>query len=301
MELVFVEVIEGKKWVAEFQATSDFNLHVERESGSYITLSQRGTERGEYDTAWAKGMYEGQRVIDYDFGALVYPKYIKVTSGSNVLKAVVTCPDGEVTPIAVPKYEFVDLGLPSGTKWATTNLGATKPEEAGLYFAWGETEGYTAEDVASGKRIFDDSGYKFGSMNNYSKYNAVDGLTTLELVDDAAYYISDGLCKMPSEQNWEELVANATINTETLNGVKGSRITSTINGNSIFIPFGGQLMDTMLDGVNEYSFLRTNYINYLLPDYKEYFAMGVVVDSGNLPMINPIPRVVGASIRPIQN
>ena len=40
-------------------------------------------------------------------------------------------------------YEFVDLGLPSGLKWATTNVGASAPEDFGLYFAWGETEGYT--------------------------------------------------------------------------------------------------------------------------------------------------------------
>lgn len=90
MELVFIEVVEGKEWVAEFQAHSAFNLHVERESGSYITLSQRGTENGEYATAWAKGTYEGQGVIDYDFGALIYPKWIKVTSGSKVLSAKVT-------------------------------------------------------------------------------------------------------------------------------------------------------------------------------------------------------------------
>lgn len=90
MELVFTEVIEGKEWVAEFKATSDFNLHVEREEGSYLTLSQRGTENGEYVTAWARGMYEGKRVIDYDFGALIYPKWIKVTSGSKVLSATVT-------------------------------------------------------------------------------------------------------------------------------------------------------------------------------------------------------------------
>lgn len=43
-----------------------------------------------------------------------------------------------------PKYEFVDLGLPSGIKWATCNVGANSPEEFGLYFAWGEIEGYTA-------------------------------------------------------------------------------------------------------------------------------------------------------------
>ena len=52
-------------------------------------------------------------------------------------------------------HEFVDLGLPSGTLWATCNVGATAPEQAGVYFAWGETSGYTAEQVTSGGRVFD--------------------------------------------------------------------------------------------------------------------------------------------------
>lgn len=88
MELQFQKVNENE-WVAEFQATADFNLHIERVSSGSITVAQRGTESGEYDTAWAKGVYEGQRVIDYDFGALVYPKWIKVTSSSEVVSCVV--------------------------------------------------------------------------------------------------------------------------------------------------------------------------------------------------------------------
>ena len=91
MELQFQKVNENE-WVAEFQATADFNLHIERVSSGSITVAQRGTEIGEYATAWAKGefVYEGQRVIDYDFGALVYPKWIKVTSSSEVISATVT-------------------------------------------------------------------------------------------------------------------------------------------------------------------------------------------------------------------
>ena len=90
MELKFVETIEGKEWEAEFEAPSDFNLHLERVKGSYLVVSQRGTPNGEYASAFAKGQYEGQAVIDYDFGALVYPKYIKVVSGSEVVKGEVT-------------------------------------------------------------------------------------------------------------------------------------------------------------------------------------------------------------------
>lgn len=299
MELVFVEVIEGKEWVAEFQATSDFNLHIERESGSYITLSQRGTERGKYDTAWAKGVYEGQRVIDYDFGALVYPKYIKVTSGSKVLKAVVTCPEGEVTPIAVPTYEFVDLGLPSGTKWATCNLGATKPEESGLYFAWGETDGYSAEDVAAGKKAFTDADYKFYvEPRVMSKYNQTDGLTTLENVDDAAYYISDGLCKTPSKENFEELIANTTATEETLNGVKVWKLTSKVNDAFIFVPIKGMYMEgtNPADGIMAGLWSDTLFV---VTSYTDAIQLMLDKDAGIA--TNALPRKCGMTIRPIQN
>ena len=57
-------------------------------------------------------------------------------------------------------YEFVDLGLPSGTLWATCNVGATSPEQAGLYFAWGETVGFSADQVENGERSFSSSEYK---------------------------------------------------------------------------------------------------------------------------------------------
>ena len=57
-------------------------------------------------------------------------------------------------------HEFVNLGLPSGTLWATCNVGATSPEQAGLYFAWGETTGYTADQGKNGERSFSELSYK---------------------------------------------------------------------------------------------------------------------------------------------
>lgn len=235
MEINFEKV--GNQYVAEFEVTADFNLHIEREENGVIEVHQRGSEEGKYDFAWGTGV-NGRKVVDYDFGALVYPKFIKVVSGSEVIKAFVTCPDGEVNQIIPSKYEFVDLGLPSGTKWATTNIGATKPEEFGLYFASGEIEGYTAEDVASGNKAFIWNDYKFGTENNLTKYNQTDGLTTLELEDDAAYQ-NDNAYRLPTKTELEELVANTTSTWETLNGVNGRRFTSKINGNSIFIPATG--------------------------------------------------------------
>ena len=126
-------------------------------------------------------------------------------------------------------YEWVDLGLPSGLKWASCNVGASKPEEFGLYFAWGETEGYEIGKSPS----WDD--YKFGTLDALTKYNEADGLTVLELEDDAAYQ-SDNTCRMPTKADVKELIANTTSTWEEFDGFGGRRFTSKTNSNSIFIP-----------------------------------------------------------------
>lgn len=176
----------------------------------------------------------------------------------------------------VPKqelYEWVDLGLPSGTKWAAWNVGATKPEEYGLYFAWGETEGYTAEDVAAGKKVFNWSDYKWcnGSRDTLTKYNntssngTIDNLTTLEQVDDAAYQ-SDNSCRMSTKADFEELIANTTSTWETLNDVEGRRFTSNMNGNSIFLPANGMCLNNLVMNTDISGF----YLSSSLGDNKSY-------------------------------
>lgn len=69
-------------------------MHIERANSGSLVVSQRGTASGEYETAFVKGMYEGGIVIDCDFGALVYPKWIKVTSSSEVVSASVNFNEG---------------------------------------------------------------------------------------------------------------------------------------------------------------------------------------------------------------
>ena len=79
-------------------------------------------------------------------------------------------------------FEYVDLGLPSGLIWAKCNVGAKTEEEPGLYFQWGDTQGYTAEQMKD--KLFSWIDYKFSidrSSSNFSKYNGTDGLVTLEL------------------------------------------------------------------------------------------------------------------------
>ena len=178
-------------------------------------------------------------------------------------------------------YEFVDLGLPSGTKWASCNVGAEKPEDFGLYFAWGETEGYTAEDVNNDVKQFNWTDYKLcgGSnstltkYNNNSSYGTVDNLTTLEQVDDAAY-VSDNTCRMPTKEELEELTANTTSTWETLNGVNGRRFTSKTNGNSIFVPAAGGCDYGSVYGVGSHGGLWSSSLGESLSRYAWFLDFG---------------------------
>ena len=166
-----------------------------------------------------------------------------------------------------PLCSFVDLGLPSGLKWASCNVGAEKPEDFGLYFAWGETQGYSG---ITDEKKFSWSDYKLrgGSMyiqtftkyNNNSSSGTVDNLTTLEQVDDAAYQ-SDNTCRMPTKADLEELTANTTSRWETLNGVKGRRFTSNTNSNSIFVPAAGFCSNGSVGNVGSYGNLWSSSLD----------------------------------------
>ena len=93
IKLEFAEVSKGL-YEAEFVATANFNLHLEREGTGLLVVKQRGVEKGEYSKAFMRGMNEGKKVFDYDFGALIYPKWIKIESGSKVVSGIVTFSEG---------------------------------------------------------------------------------------------------------------------------------------------------------------------------------------------------------------
>ena len=113
------------------------------------------------------------------------------------------------------KYNFVDLGLPSGLLWADRNIGATTPEETGLYFQWGDVQGYTAEQVGNGEgqKYFNSnfSDYKFYSTSRFTKYNDTDGKIVLDLEDDAAHVLMGGNWRMPTQDDFHELINNTDL------------------------------------------------------------------------------------------
>ena len=135
-------------------------------------------------------------------------------------------------------HEYVDLGLPSGIKWATCSVGAESPEDYGDYFAWGETS-------PKSKYTWDTYKYSRGSWDELTKYcddsdcgynGYTDSKTTLDLIDDAARANWGGIWRMPTINEYKELITYCTFNWTSLNGVKGYKVTSVSNGNSIFLP-----------------------------------------------------------------
>lgn len=140
-------------------------------------------------------------------------------------------------------YDYVDLGL--SVKWATMNVGATKPENFGAYYAWGELEG--------NKKSYSWGNYKYATMNennvitllkynSSNNYGAVDNKTNLDLEDDVAHSQWGGRWRMPTRDELEELLECEWIWTE-YNGVSGCVIRSKTNNNSIFMPATGYIED----------------------------------------------------------
>ena len=137
-------------------------------------------------------------------------------------------------------HEYVDLGLPSGTLWATCNVGAETPEGYGDYFAWGETKPnatYTWNTYkycnGSPKQLT-----KYCSNSNYGNNGFTDHLTVLKSTDDAATANwGSGWC-MPTKKQWKELMSNTTVTWTTQNDVNGRLFTAS-NGNSLFLPAAG--------------------------------------------------------------
>lgn len=154
-------------------------------------------------------------------------------------------------------HEYVDLGLPSGTLWATSVIGGDNP----LYFQWGDIEGWTAEQINNGEKAFADSDYKWSDGSSLTKYNTADGNTVLDLEDDAAHVHMGGDWHMPTKEQLKELTANTTSTWTTQNGVSGKLFTSTINGESVFVPAFGVIDDGGLLNIGSFGCVWSSSVN----------------------------------------
>lgn len=211
-----------------------------------------------------------------------------------------TPPAGSNTADNKDTHEYVDLGLPSGTLWATCNVGASKPEEYGNYFAWGET---------TTKGTYEWGTYKYckGSPDIMTKYctsrsyGTIDNKTELEAADDAATANWGSGWQMPSREQCYELINSSYTYTTwtTMNDVKGIMITSKSNRNSIFLPAAGDRGGTSLNYAGTYGYYWSRSLNTSLGHsaYDLDFGSDVIRVStyGSYTL-----RSVGRSVRPVR-
>ena len=187
--------------------------------------------------------------------------------------------------------EAVDLGL--SVKWATCNIGASKPEEYGDYYAWGETEI---------KTNYSSSNYKFGS-SSFSMYSTVDGKTVLDPADDVAHVKLRGGWRMPTDAEWAELMDNCTWTwTSNYNrtGVAGRIVKSRKMGytsNSIFLPAAGFRNFASLSNTGSYGDYWSSSLNTDSP----YNAWSIGFSSGSSGSVgwDSRSRYYGQSVRPV--
>ena len=194
----------------------------------------------------------------------------------------------------VKEHEWVDLGLPSGTLWATCNVGANKPEDYGSYFAWGETVP---------KEVYNWETYKWcnGTSNSMTKYctdssfGTVDGKTELLPEDDAAYVNWGTSWRMPTQEQCIELSNNCTWTWTMLNGVNGHLITGP-NGNTMFLPAAGDRYQDKIGDLGSYGQFWSRTLN----SDSQYAAFILFLHSYGLSGINANDRSYGFSVRAVR-
>lgn len=170
-------------------------------------------------------------------------------------------PSSPVPP--TPTHDYVEIG---GIKWATMNVGATAVTDIGLYFAWGDTQGYTAEQVGSGEgqKYFGWADYKYGNGTSspdntgMTKYNFTDGKTVLDAEDDAVIANWGGSWRMPTTE--EYIALGAAVNTAWTADYQGSGVAGMIctdkNDSSkvLFFPACGYCGNGSVKNVGRYGY-----------------------------------------------
>ena len=190
-------------------------------------------------------------------------------------------PNGWTVIDKMPISDAVDLGLSSGLKWSSLNLGATQPENVGLYFSWGNTEGHA-----------EDSGYDF-SQSNYNSTPAASISTDLSPNEDAANVLLGNGWRMPTFNEVLQLVSETAHEWTEINGKVGMKfMKKTDHSVFIFIPAGGQFNGTTLSmgGIRGYNRTSSFYSN-------SRANSNMFTSSGLTPQ--DLPRYLGQNIRPV--
>ncbi|MBR4147407.1 MAG: hypothetical protein IKU00_05905 [Bacteroidales bacterium] len=203
------------------------------------------------------------------------------------------------------EHEYVDLGLPSGTLWATCNLGANSPEEYGDYFAWGETTPKMTYNFSNYQHCHDGKFTKYcnDSFGGYDNY--LDTLIVLLPEDDAATINWGPEWCMPTDGQFGELFAFTNKRVTYQNDIRGLLFTSN-NGNSLFLPFAGYHVDENCYDIGAYFSYWSSVLDYTDSDLFDIgiapnMALNVSAGDPEGCTIAPMTRTVGNTVRPVRS
>jgi hypothetical protein len=233
--------------------------------------------------------------MEYPRGDVSQDGAVNVADVSYLINYLLTgtWPDEPVTP---DEHEYVDLGLPSGTLWATCNVGATAPEEYGDYFAWGETEPKEEYSWETYKWCNggDSTLTKYCTESDFGYNGFTDGKIELDPADDAAYVNWGPSWRMPTAAQQKELKDNCTWTWTTQNGVNGRLVTGP-NGNTLFLPAAGGRWYESLDNARWRGYFWSSTLDYVRPSY----ANRICIYNGYVDRFSG-DRFVGQSVRAVR-
>ena len=201
------------------------------------------------------------------------------------------------------RVEFVDMGLPSGTLWASKNLGAEKITDYGAYFSWGNVQGQKPTGTTFAQT--------WGSGNDTEPYVSSEGAALtgeIPVQQDAANFYLGGNCRMPSNTQYAELFnssytkyidaeGNDVTGTDkliTLHGVKGIYLKSKINGNTLFFPCAGYGNGTSLNNAG------SGGVYWARSLYSSPYGYCLNFNSGGVSPQNGYDRYSGFTVRAVQ-
>ena len=222
-------------------------------------------------------------MLDQDGGTYTYKKAGTGNGGNNNEGEE----PGKPTTGVINGHEWVDLGLPSGLKWAACNVGASSPERYGDYFAWGETR-------TKSSYVHDNSTTNYLSTSELQSRGIIGSDGNLTAAYDAATANWGSKWRMPTRDEIEELIDNCTWTWTTQNGVNGRKVTG-LNGNSIFLPAAGYRYGTGLDRAGSYGYYWS-----ASPSSNSYYACSLYFNSDNYGWDYGI-RDDGQSVRPVSD
>ena len=227
-----------------------------------------------------------------DLSSLGFAEYDRIILDSTTNEIV--CKGGVI-------YEYVDLGLPSGLKWAKCNIGAEKETDYGDFFMWGSTKPNTADECTWANAPFNNGSSSFDSSYFNSVKDTVCPNDVLAKEYDTATQIMGGDWRMPTKAEFEELLSGTTnewVTNYNGTGVNGRKFTSNKEGfqnNSIFIPAAGYCYDGSVDGVANYGRVWSSSLNTSSPSNAWRLSFG----SGGCGMYHN-SRYYGVSVRGVR-